>query len=125
MTGEPQLFQRFLAVVGSLEDFYVYTYGSYEAAFLRRMIKHSDQNERGAQILARVVNVLSLIHAHIYFPTYSNSLKDIGRYLGFRWTDPDASGLQSIVWRKKWEERALVSYFLVSYEASIQAISAW
>src|SRR5205823_2346738 len=56
------------------------------------------------QILARVVNVLSLVHAHIYFPTYSNGLKGIGRYLGFRWTTPDASGLQSIVWRKKWEE---------------------
>jgi predicted RecB family nuclease len=101
---EPQLFQQFLDIVGSLEDFCLYTYGSYEAAFLRRMIKESGQGERGALIPAGLINVLSIIHAHIYFPTYSNGLKDIGRYLGFRWTDPDASGLQSIVWRKKWEE---------------------
>jgi predicted RecB family nuclease len=101
---ESQLFQHFLDVVDSLDDFYIYTYGSYEVAFLRRAIKRSDRDERDAQILARVVNVLSLVHAHIYFPTYSNGLKDIGWYLGFRWTAPDASGLQSIVWRKKWEE---------------------
>ena len=50
------------------------------------------------------VNVLSIIRAHIYFPTYSNGLKDIGRYLVFDWTEPDASGIQSIVWRRTWEE---------------------
>jgi len=107
---ETQLFQQFLAVVGPLEDACLYTYGSYEATFLRRMIKQSGQHERGAQILARVVNVLSLVYAHVYFPTYSNSLKDIGRYLGFDWTAPDASGLQSIVWRKKWEETGAATF---------------
>jgi len=107
---ESRLFQHFLDVVGPLEDVCLYTYGSYEAAFLRRMIKHTGQDELRTQILARVVNVLSVIHAHIYVPTYSNSLKDIGPYLGFRWTDPDASGLQSIVWRKKWEETGVASF---------------
>src|SRR5260370_38113396 len=68
------------------------------------MFKESGRDELVAKLLARVVNVLSIVYTHIYFPTYSNSLKDIGRYLGFSWTDPDASGIQSIVWRKKWEE---------------------
>jgi len=107
---ESQLFQHFLDVVGPLDDFCLYAYGNYEAAFLRRMIKHSGRDELGEKILARMVNVLSLIHIHIYLPTYSNSLKDIGPYLGFRWTDPDASGLQSIVWRKRWEETGTASF---------------
>src|SRR2546423_233164 len=107
---ESYLFQQFLDIVGPLDDFCLYTYGSYEAAFLRRMIKQSGRDELGTQILARVANVLSLVHAHIYVPTYSNSLKHIGRYLGFRWTDPDASGLQSIVWRKRWEETGAASF---------------
>ncbi len=109
-TEESRLFQHFLDVVGPLEDACLYAYGSYEAAFLRRMLKHSGRNEIGEKILARMVNVLSLIHVHIYVPTYSNSLKDIGPYLGFRWTDPDASGLQSIVWRTKWEETGAPSF---------------
>src|SRR5205823_2346736 len=45
---EPRLFQHFLDVVGSLDDFCIYTYGSYEAAFLRRTIKRSDRGEYGA-----------------------------------------------------------------------------
>jgi len=45
-----------------------------------------------------------VIHPHLYFPTYSNGLKDIGRFLGFQRADEDATGLQSIVWRKTWNE---------------------
>ena len=48
-----------------LDDFYLYSYGSYEAAFLRRMIKVSDQQELSEKLLARFVNVLSLIYAHV------------------------------------------------------------
>ena len=52
--------------------------------------------------IASVVNILSVIYAHFYFCTYSNSLKDIGRLLGVKWTD-DASAIQSIVWRIRWQ----------------------
>ena len=48
-------------------------------------------------------NILSVIYSHVYFPTYSNGLKDIGGCLGFSWSEPDASGIQSIVWRRQWE----------------------
>ena len=44
------------------------------------------------------------IHSHVYFPTFSNGLKDVGRYLGCSWTAEDASGLQSLVWRARWEQ---------------------
>jgi predicted RecB family nuclease len=100
---ESQLFQQFLDVVTLFEDYYLYSYGSYEVAFLRRMIKESGRHELAEKILTHSVNILSIIYSHVYFPTYSNGLKDIGRYLGFRWTAADASGIQSIVWRKKWE----------------------
>ena len=40
------------------------------------------------------MNVLALIYANVYFH-YSNSLKDIGFYLGQRWTEDNATGLQS------------------------------
>ncbi len=54
------------------------------------------------RILERATNVLSVIHQHIYFPVYSNGLKDIGRFLGFEWTSKDATGLEAIVWRNIW-----------------------
>jgi predicted RecB family nuclease len=109
-TEESRLFLQFLDVVACYDDFRIYCYGSYEAAFLRRMIKLLKRQELDGRLLSRVVNVLSVIHAHVYFPTYSNGLKDIGRFLGFRWTEADASGIQSIVWRRKWEETRSVMF---------------
>jgi predicted RecB family nuclease len=37
------------------------------------------------KVLGRAVNVLSIIHPHVYFPTHSCSLKDIGRSIGCVW----------------------------------------
>ena len=53
--------------------------------------------------MERLTNTLSVIYSFMYFPTYSNGLKDIGRYLGCSWNQPDASGIQSMVWRSRWE----------------------
>ena len=50
-------------------------------------------------ILSRSFNLLAVFFDNIYMPTYTNGLKDIGQYLGFRWSDNNASGIQSIVWR--------------------------
>jgi hypothetical protein len=45
-----------------------------------------------------------VVYAHVYFPCHSNGLKDVAGCLGFSWSDPQASGIQSIVWRKRWDE---------------------
>src|SRR5439155_18151190 len=52
---------------------------------------------------ARSVNVLSLIYARVYFPAHGNALKSVAACLGFRWSAPDASGLQAVAWRYGWE----------------------
>jgi hypothetical protein len=64
-----------------------------------------ERTELVERLLARAVNVLSAIHASVYFPTFSNGLKDVGRYLGCSWTEGNASGLQSLVWRARWEQK--------------------
>jgi predicted RecB family nuclease len=102
--GELALFHRLLHVVDRHPDARIYTYGSYEAAFIRRIVRESGQSELKERLLSRLVNVLSVVHSHVYFPTYSNGLKEVAGYLGFRWTEPSASGVQSMVWRRRWEE---------------------
>ena len=67
---------------------------------MRKVVKRKRLVDR---ILANAVNVLTAIHASVYFPTFSNGLKEIGRYLGCTWTDENASGLQSLVWRARWD----------------------
>ena len=100
---EYRMFEDFLAQVGRFEDFQVFCYGGYERAFLMRMRKQARRKTPVDRVLKALVNTLSFIYSHFYFPTYSNGLKDIGGYLGCSWTEPAASGIQSIVWRRKWE----------------------
>ena len=76
---------------------------------LRKEAAEADEEggqEEGAvdRALAKAVNVLSAIHASVYFPTFSNGLKDVAGYLGCTWTEENASGLQSLVWRARWEQ---------------------
>ena len=38
----------------------------------------------------------------MYFPTYSNSLKEIGGFLGATWSVASPSAIQTLVWREQW-----------------------
>jgi hypothetical protein len=92
-----------MSEVSKYEDFLVFCYGGYERAFLKRMRKRAERIEQVDRVLAALTNVLSLVYAHVYFPVYSNGLKDVGACLGCSWTEPNASGIQSVVWRRRWE----------------------
>jgi predicted RecB family nuclease len=54
-------------------------------------------------LISSSFNLLSLTYAQIYFPTYTNGLKDVAQYLGFEWSAQDGSGLKTLDWRSEWE----------------------
>lgn len=91
------------ALVDRLEEFPdapVYHYGTYEKKAFAALTK---RHGRGSGLAGRLVNVASSVYGKVYFPVRSNGLKPLGRFLGAEWTDPQASGLQSLVWRHSWE----------------------
>jgi predicted RecB family nuclease len=101
---ERSIWSSFLEEVQSFEDFVLFHYGSYESKSLEQMAaRHGGDPGVIARLKDRSVNVLSLIYSRVYFPVHSNDLKSVAGCLGFRWSAPDASGLQSIVWRHGWE----------------------
>src|SRR5207245_10125156 len=95
-------------------------YGGYETVFLKRMGDRygvPPAESIVARAMKKSVNLLSVIFAQVYFPTFSNRLKDIGHFLGAKWTGPVTSGLQSLAYRLDWEQSlapelqtALVAY---------------
>ena len=59
----------------------------FESVFLKQMCeKHGGppSGSGAAKALESAVNLLSVIFGQIYFPTYSNGLKEIAGWLGFR-----------------------------------------
>jgi predicted RecB family nuclease len=103
---EPDIFSQFVEEVCQYGDFRILHFGAYETVALKRMKTRLPESLHAKidAILERTTNVLSVIHPHVYFPVYSNGLKDIGRFLGFEWTHKDVTGLQAVLWRKNWNQ---------------------
>ena len=120
---EKEIWVRFLQALTEIESPQLIHYGSYETLFLKHMKeRHSgdvDDPEFLDKLIAESVNILSVIYAQIYFPTYSNGLKDLAQYLGFHWSDSNASGFNSLVWRSEWElsKQSSLKEKLITYNA--------
>jgi predicted RecB family nuclease len=104
-SDEPIIFTEFAKKVCQFPDFRVFHYGDYETIALRRIKARLPEfhHPKIDAVLKRATNVMSVIHPHIYFPTYSNGLKDIGSFLGYERKHDNITGLQTIVWRRTWE----------------------
>ncbi|MBW4456870.1 MAG: IS66 family transposase [Nostoc indistinguendum CM1-VF10] len=102
---QQQIYAQFIKALQHCHNYVVFHFGSYENAALKQMQSQMpDEYQSGLdEIRKRTFNLLSSIHSHIYFPTWSNSLKEIAKFLGFEWSDREAGGLQSIVWRENWD----------------------
>ena len=120
-SDEREMWVSCFGVLKLLQNSRLFHYGSYETLFLKRMrVRYLDQSGDDGfldQLIASSVNLLSLIYAQVYFPTYSNGLKDVARRLGFEWSESEASGRQALIWRAQWEttrdptlKRRLIAY---------------
>ena len=118
---EKRIWSSFLGLLATVENPTLIYYGSFETTFLKRMVARygcptTDALDKATQ---HPVNLVSIIFAHIYFPTYSNRLKDIARFLGFEWSEPNVTGTQAIVWRYEWEKshEPVLKRKLIEYNA--------
>ncbi len=94
-SDEGSIWREFLSKVIEVENPVLIHYGSFETVFLRRMRQTygaPPSGSRAAKALESPINLLSVIFGQIYFPTYSNGLKDIAGWLGFKRSDQDVSG---------------------------------
>ena len=112
----------FLGVISEIENPVLVHYGSFETTFLKRMCqRYGEPREDSvvAKAIKSALNLLSIIFAQVYFPTYSNGLKEVAGWLGFRWSVPNASGAETLNWRQEWERSrdTEIKHGLVTYNA--------
>lgn len=129
VADEEKLWISFLNTLCELDNPQLIYYGNYEKIFLEKMRKRYGECNVSSnfldQLQAKAINLVSILFAQIYFPTYSNSLKEIGRFLDVQWTDSIASGIASIMWRLQWEnykDRALKEKLLTYNSEDCKAI---
>jgi len=83
LTDEGRMLHDFLAYMKKFPDAPIYHYGPYERTHL---------NELGAKykvdvsaIISRMIDVLSLVKKNVIFPTMTMSLKEVSKFLGFKY----------------------------------------
>lgn len=103
---EPEIWTRFLDYLASLEDFVIYHYAFYERQVFDRLA--SRYGAPAALIEKFKENTIDL-HLKLVdtaiLPIYFYSLKDVGAYLGYTWSDPHAGGAESVVWYSEWLDK--------------------
>jgi hypothetical protein len=120
---EESIFNKLSDVFSAYSEATIYHYGSYETKALKKNSFAFAEN--------RLVNLLGYLRTHVYPPIYRNGLKELAGYVGFSWTDPEASGLKSIDWRKHWERNLDDSWKerLIRYNlddcAALKKVKAW
>jgi predicted RecB family nuclease len=108
--NEGKMWQQFTEMLSQYTDAPIYHYGDYEVRAIARLTKRYELEPDLDAIKKRLVNINTYIYGRVYFPVYSNGLKAIGKFIGATWTSPEASGLQSIVWRYHWENTQDAKY---------------
>jgi predicted RecB family nuclease len=106
LADERAMWEDCLRTLCTIDNPRLIHYGSYETQFLKRMGKKYPDLENAPlldRLTSSALNLLSVIYEHVYFPTYSNGLKEVAGYLGFHWSDSNASGLTALVWRSQWK----------------------
>ncbi len=99
---EGTIWREFLAILETVEKPVLIHYGSYETMFLRRMSEHYGGIAEGSvqpNAIKSAINLLSVIFAQVYFPTFSNGLKYVAGYLNFAWRETNPSGLLAVALR--------------------------
>jgi predicted RecB family nuclease len=115
---EHAIFEQLMEEISRYEAAPIFHYGSYDSKALRRA-----SQKYGSLCMAlhdRLVNISAQVFGKVYFPSRSNSLKDMGRCVGATWDSPIASGLDSLVWRHRWDQTHddVIKSGLLSYNRS-------
>jgi len=112
---EEHMWRTFLGTVSQYPNAPFYHYGSYDPKAMMTLSKRHRTEIAGLE--KRLININTALYGKVYFPVRSNSLKEIGHFLGARWTAANASGLQSLVWRYYWDQTRDIEYrgLLVTY----------
>jgi predicted RecB family nuclease len=105
-TEEQAIWLRLLDLLRALGDCTLFHYGAYEKLYIKKMLRKypSPDAPSSDSWNSTLFNVLGAIRTNVYFPTYSNGLKDVASFLGTTWGGEIASGIECIASRLRWEQ---------------------
>jgi predicted RecB family nuclease len=88
-------------------NYSLYCYGKYDKEFLEQLyskIKWKRKKELIKTLIENYCDLFQIFHYQIYVPTFSNNLKSIASFLGYKLYDNNFDGITAYINRKEWED---------------------
>ena len=102
---EGRMFSDFLGYLRSEKDYVLYHWHNYEKWHLKRLAERHDLTEEaGALIFPHMVDLHRVATSAFVFPTYSNGLKDVAAFIGYRWRHDDINALDAIAYYLRYQQ---------------------
>lgn len=97
--GEKKMWQKFLEFIDGLEDFVIYHYGYYEKHVINRLErKYGAFRDSINKFNSHSFDLYKILIDAVVMPLYFYSLKDVAGYLGYKWSQKDFGGAESVIW---------------------------
>jgi uncharacterized protein len=94
---EQQMFQQFIKWLSKQKNFIIYHWHHYEKVHLENLADQYEISDRMYNLLFENMRDLYKDATNCFaFPTYGNGLKDVAKYMGYRWKHADVDALESI-----------------------------
>jgi len=110
LEDEERAFAQAWAYVHEHYDAVVYYYSHYERTIWKQLARRFPDVAAEDDVTAlfeedRFVDLYTdLVKSRMIWPTVSLSLKELAKFVGFKWRDTDPSGASSIEWFHQWVE---------------------
>lgn len=93
---EDQMLESFLDFVDDQSDYTIYHWHHYEKTHLRSMMERHGTERYGLLEPDIMIDLYKVATNAFAFPTYTNSIKDIAKWLGFEWRHDNVGATSAI-----------------------------
>ncbi len=103
---EGKVWRAFCIWIAKLpKDAVIYHYGMYEHAVVRELTERYGATKEALLRFGEMIDLQKTAARSVLFPVYFYSLKDLAKYLGFRWRTKGATGGASVEWYNAWRKK--------------------
>ncbi len=114
---EERMFREFISFVKTQNDYVIYHWHNYEHWHIKRLAeRYSLTQDVEALVLPHMIDLHRMATKAFAFPTFTNGLKDVAHYLGFKWRHDDINALDAIAYYFKYQTNP------DAYREKIQAV---
>jgi uncharacterized protein len=101
---EEKMFRDFMSFLKTQNDYVIYHWHNYEHWHIKRLAERYNLTEEvEISVLPHMIDLHRIATKTFAFPTYTNGLKDVAAFLGFKWRHDDINALDAIAYYLRYQ----------------------